>query len=60
MDGALGPVERVSVLIIACDEAFDMRHEFLDTAEGTALQRLAGEDGNQISIWFSHEAWVGV
>jgi len=60
VDGALGPAERVSVLVVACNEAVDMLHEFLDTAEGIPCSDWLARMEDQISIWFSHDAWVGV
>ena len=44
VDLALGPDKWASVLIIAADEAGDMRLEFVDGLEGCSVQRLSAED----------------
>ena len=47
-------------LVVAGDEGIDMRLELIDALEGRTAQRLSGRIENQISIWLSHDVWVGV
>ncbi len=44
MDSAFGPDERAGVLVVGADEAFDVGHQFSDTAERGSVQRLARQD----------------
>ena len=61
MDGAFGPDERAGVIVVAGDEFVDMGHQFSHVAERSApLRDLPAKIENQISIWFSQEACVGV
>src|SRR3972149_10105079 len=39
-----GPGERPGVGVVVMNEAFDMGHQFPDTAEGSAADRFLGDD----------------
>ncbi len=59
-DFGFSPEERLCGLIVSFDEGVDVGDEFLRLVKDAPLSDFADRIENQISIWLSQEAWVGV
>jgi hypothetical protein len=60
VDVGFGPEEGSDGLVVVGDEGVDVGDELLDAGERGAAERLPVRIENQISIWLSQEACVGV
>jgi hypothetical protein len=60
MDLGLGPKEGRCGLIVTFDEGVDVGDESLTLAKDAPVTDFEVRIENQISIWLSQEAWVGV
>jgi hypothetical protein len=58
--GGLGPDKRLGVVVVSLDEGGDVGLQCVDAAMDAALDLSVGEQRDQRSTWFSHDALVGV